>query len=79
MDLQGFGGRSDRAGLFIVRFETERPQTGRHTNRISARKEPPGTLINKDKQTHTCTCPHTAHAQTDSSPLQSLAAFVCRL
>lgn len=31
MDPQGFGGRSDRAGLFIVRCETERPQTVTNT------------------------------------------------
>lgn len=48
-----------------------------YINRHSARKEPTGTLINKDKQTHSCTCPHTAHALTDSPTLSSLAAFLC--
>lgn len=66
--LQPFCGRSDRArGLFTVRFET---MADRHTNRPSPRKkrkDSVGTLINEDKQTHTCTCSHTAHAQTDSS------------
>lgn len=63
-----------------MRSETERLQSvsDRHTTKLT-RKEPTGTLINKDKQTHTCTCPHTARAQTDSPPLRRLAAFLCRL
>lgn len=64
----------------MVPFETQRPQTGRltHQRHLKQEKNPAGTLINKDKHTHThsCTCPHTAHAQTDSFPLQNLLVFV---
>lgn len=66
MKLQPFCGRSDRArGLFTVRFETD-TLTDLHQEK-KKRKDSVGTLINEDKQTHICTCSHTAHAQTDSS------------
>lgn len=49
-----------RTGLFIMRFETD-PQAC-----SKRKKKSTGTLIKEDKQTHTCTCLHTAHAPTDS-------------
>lgn len=61
-----------------VTFLLNRQKLCQEDNRPSARAQPTGTLIIKDKQTQSCTCPHTAYALTDSAPLQSSAAFVSK-